>query len=72
MDGAKVIGERLRSAVEQLVVRLDKGVFLDMTVSIGIAVLGEEDSSVADLLARADQALYKAKSMGRNQVRAEG
>jgi diguanylate cyclase (GGDEF)-like protein len=71
LDGAKVIAERLRAAVEELVVRIDKGVFLDMTVSAGIAVLAEEDANVSDLLARADKALYTAKTMGRNQVRAE-
>jgi diguanylate cyclase (GGDEF)-like protein len=72
MEGAKLLAERLRAGVEQLVVRLDKGVFVDMTVSVGIAVLGEADTTVTGLLDRADRALYRAKEMGRNQVRAEG
>jgi diguanylate cyclase (GGDEF)-like protein len=71
LDGAKVIAERLRAAVEELVVRPAKGDLFDLTVSIGIAVLGEDDSSVSELLARADKALYTAKAMGRNRVVAE-
>ncbi len=72
LDGAKVIAERLRAAVEELVIRPARGDLFDLTVSIGIAVLAEDDSTVTGLLDRADKALYMAKNAGRNRVEAEG
>ncbi|MGG1949517.1 GGDEF domain-containing protein, partial [Trinickia sp. NRRL B-1857] len=38
------------------------------TVSIGLAVPGPEASSLSDLLSAADQALYRAKSLGGNRL----
>lgn len=40
-----------------------------VTVSIGAAMLEQDDADWSDWLARADQALYKAKDAGRDQVR---
>ena len=40
-----------------------------VTVSIGVAVLGQHGSDLFELLAAADLALYRAKDDGRNQVR---
>jgi diguanylate cyclase (GGDEF)-like protein/PAS domain S-box-containing protein len=42
-----------------------------VTTSIGIAILREDDSDPQTLLRRADQALYRAKKSGRNAFRAE-
>jgi diguanylate cyclase (GGDEF)-like protein len=39
---------------------------IDLTVSIGIAELNDEDNDFSALLKRADDALYKAKESGRN------
>jgi diguanylate cyclase (GGDEF)-like protein len=39
-----------------------------VTVSIGIASFQSTDTSIEDLLQRADKALYKSKENGRNQV----
>jgi len=39
-----------------------------ITVSIGVAVAGEQETDGAALLARADVALYLAKEQGRNRV----
>jgi len=41
---------------------------LKVTVSIGITVLSETDTCFDELLLRVDNALYKAKNKGRNQV----
>ena len=38
-----------------------------VTVSIGIALLGRQPLALADLVKRADDALYVAKSRGRNR-----
>ncbi len=42
---------------------------LKITASFGVAEMQEEESTRA-FIERADQALYKAKSSGRNQVQA--
>ena len=41
---------------------------ISVTVSIGVAVLGQHGSNLFELLAAADLALYRAKDAGRNQV----
>lgn len=42
---------------------------LHVTVSAGVATFHGEEDTVADLLRRADDALYRAKTAGRNQVK---
>jgi diguanylate cyclase (GGDEF)-like protein len=65
--GAYAAGERLRQSVEA--VRFsEKDVALKLTVSIGVAVLREDDADFDNLLRRADLALYAAKNGGRNRV----
>jgi diguanylate cyclase (GGDEF)-like protein len=64
LDGAAVIAERLRRAVEAMVVDGQK-----VTISIGVACWqsgGAKDA--AGFVAIADQALYAAKGGGRNRV----
>jgi len=39
-----------------------------MTASVGVAVISEKDTSLADVIARADRALYRSKRAGRNRV----
>lgn len=41
---------------------------LQPSVSIGLAMLSEDDASVEALVARADDAVYRAKEAGRNRV----
>lgn len=63
-------GERLRTAVEQTPAELPDGRCIAFTASLGVAELnGETDTGTLErLIAHADQALYRAKSGGRNQV----
>lgn len=71
---ARLIAERLRQQVEQVVFPTETGETAAMTVSIGVAswvesvvaALAPDDVSV--MLNRADGALYRAKDGGRNRV----
>ncbi len=45
-----------------------EGAAIPMTISIGASVLRGDDASIAEVLARADVALYAAKNAGRNRV----
>jgi diguanylate cyclase (GGDEF)-like protein/PAS domain S-box-containing protein len=67
--GALVVAERVRAAVAALAEpHLDMPLGI-VTVSVGVgAATPTPDSSIAQLLARADAALYAAKRAGRNQV----
>ncbi len=66
LEGARIKAERVRRCIESL--RFDEITpDLKITVSIGVAeFLPGEDTDAT--LARADQALYEAKHLGRNQV----
>ncbi len=65
-----VLGERIRRAVaESRHLKDAKGAPLHLTVSVG-GYLGEVGEDMESLLQRADQALYDAKSAGRNCYRA--
>lgn len=63
-----VIAERLRSHVAGLVVVVDDGAAVAVTVSIGAATTRTSALSVLELLAAADRCVYHAKTAGRNQV----
>jgi diguanylate cyclase (GGDEF)-like protein len=68
-DRAKFTAERLRRAVQDLhVVQAEQP--LQITVSIGLAGCAADmpAPTLDELLARADQALYRAKAHGRNRV----
>ncbi|HMM63886.1 MAG TPA: GGDEF domain-containing protein [Mesorhizobium sp.] len=59
--------ERMRRAVEQA--QFNTGTArLSVTISAGVAVYRAGDTAFEDMLLRADQALYMAKSAGRNRV----
>jgi diguanylate cyclase (GGDEF)-like protein len=67
-EGARTIAERLRHAVANLSIELD-GESAATTASIGMAIFPEHGAdSLASLLKHADQALYRAKRQGKNQV----
>lgn len=64
---AHTAAERLRHAVESSPLVVD-GQRLQLTISVGVAVLEPRDGSYDQVLRRADLAVYAAKSGGRNQV----
>ena len=67
-DRGRDRAERVRSAVGALELgAIGPG---RISVSVGVAVQDAADEPVADLLARADRALYRAKRAGRDRVEA--
>jgi len=66
--GAYGIAERLRTSAGRLSVAAADA-RINVTVSIGVAVLGQHGNDLFELLAAADVALYRAKDAGRDQVR---
>jgi two-component system, cell cycle response regulator len=65
--------ERMRNAVERLVVRHADEIGGLLTVSAGVAVMDAENPrSAAAVIKEADEALYRAKQLGRNRVEGLG
>jgi diguanylate cyclase (GGDEF)-like protein len=68
LDTAVKVAERVRQAWAQTQIPLDEsGKILSGTVSIGVAPL-EPDAPLDESLSRVDEAMYRAKREGRNQV----
>ncbi len=66
-EGSCRLGERIRAAVEEASIRAgDAGI--SCTVSAGITEIESHDTEIAEVIARADKALYKAKTSGKNRV----
>ncbi|MFH1775957.1 MAG: diguanylate cyclase [Candidatus Omnitrophota bacterium] len=69
ITGSQIIAERLRESIDNLKI-IYEGRNLKVTISIGIACFNGQDRnfSSADLIKKADAALYQAKELGRNRV----
>ncbi|EKF73766.1 diguanylate cyclase [Alcanivorax hongdengensis A-11-3] len=67
VDGARLVAERLRKRWREQAFD-DQGGPLSVSLSVGVASY-HEGESVDELLHRADQGLYQAKSGGRDQTR---
>lgn len=69
-EGATTFAERLRASVAEQLFEVAAERKFHLTCSIGVATFpSPRVASTEDLFARADEALYRAKSGGRNQVR---
>ena len=64
---AQTIAERLRLLISNIPVHTDRGP-IDVTVSMGVSAVALDVKDLPTLLQRADEALYIAKSSGRNRV----
>jgi len=70
LAGATAFAERIRELVEEHTFAHAGGSDLRLTTSVGVASYPSPGlETVEDLLAKADQALYRAKAEGRNRVR---
>jgi diguanylate cyclase (GGDEF)-like protein/PAS domain S-box-containing protein len=66
---AVVLAERVRQSIANMSFETPGQVLSNpITISIGVAVISDEMSSIDDLLRKADAALYRAKQSGRNRV----
>ncbi|HEY0845345.1 MAG TPA: DUF484 family protein [Noviherbaspirillum sp.] len=74
LDDATSVAERIRQSIAEQPLVLGTGNRLDVTVSIGVASLAHPgrnepiEKIAQEFVAQADQALYQAKSTGRNRV----
>ena len=69
LDGAKVVANRVRTAVKALKLPTDVPERPHVSVSIGVATLTDASKQApADLVRWADEALYAAKHGGRDRV----
>jgi len=71
MEGARVVAERIRKSAEKRLIKA-YDTTLHVTLSIGLAVYPSDGKLVEELMDKADWALYRAKSQGRNCVVAFG
>lgn len=72
LSEAAAVAERIRSDISSLEVSVDAGV-IKATVSIGLAGFPDsKTANVQELLAFADQALYRAKRGGKDRVQVHG
>ncbi|WP_108815328.1 diguanylate cyclase [Loktanella sp. Alg231-35] len=69
---ARLAADRLRHLIDGAVLaQADDGAPISVTISVGVAVstpCATDNPAIGKICTRADQALYKAKSSGRNQV----
>jgi two-component system cell cycle response regulator len=68
LEVARHVGERLRECIADDAFAISSTISLPVTASMGISTLQSMDDTPLTLIKRADNALYEAKRMGRNQV----
>ncbi|NRB40801.1 MAG: GGDEF domain-containing protein [Pseudomonadales bacterium] len=67
LNKAQMIAERVREGVAKTAIKSRDETYAPITVSIGLARMQPEDEQ-SDLVIAADEALYLAKTLGRNKV----
>ena len=67
-----LIAERLRKNIADQTTTLSNGAEISLTCSFGVAEFDPEDPTFINLYRVADEAMYKAKSMGKNRTEVGG
>ncbi|MEK7741849.1 MAG: GGDEF domain-containing protein, partial [Nitrospirota bacterium] len=68
-DNTRSLAERIRENVKaDMFLATDMPLHIHITISSGIARMTDGDSSIDDIIKRADEGLYKAKNSGRDRV----
>lgn len=68
LENALIVAERLREKIRDTLFYSDIGKEIHITASIGLCACPRHGNEAQDLLKAADDALYKAKGQGRDQV----
>ena len=69
LDGALIVAEKIRAAIENAVIPCVDGSAVQVTVSIGVnSRIPERGDTIDTFFSGADKALYTAKETGRNRV----
>lgn len=68
LQGAMIVAERLRVQTAETNISLENGEPFSVQISLGVATTDANFQTIAKFIDAADQALYKAKQAGRNQV----
>ena len=68
IKGAIAIAEQIRKNIEDMLIPCHNGKGQKITVSIGANTKAKESCTAEEFILQADEALYTAKSMGRNRV----
>jgi diguanylate cyclase (GGDEF)-like protein len=71
-EGARVVADKLRRAISSRPIHVTDVGELAVTVSVGLASFPLHGEAVAEVLTKADAALYIAKRSGKNRVVAAG
>jgi diguanylate cyclase (GGDEF)-like protein len=73
LDGAIIVAQAIQLAVQRLAVpHTQSQIGQIVTISLGVASLSSSTQSTDDLIISADQALYEAKSQGRDRIAVKG
>ncbi len=73
LEGANVVAERCRTAVESRRIHTRHGHTISLTISLGVTIcLVTHGIKPEEMIKRADESLYRAKNMGRNRVVSTG
>ena len=67
-DGAMQVAERIRKTVSETEFGRDRGLRLELTLSVGVSSFPRHGTDRESLLDRSDKAMYLAKALGRNHV----
>ena len=71
LEGSRVVAERIRKSAQKRAIKAYDST-LHVTLSIGLAIYPSDGKALEELMDKADWALYRAKSQGRNCVVAFG
>ncbi|WP_423201784.1 GGDEF domain-containing protein [Edaphobacter modestus] len=73
LEAALIVAQRVRTNIEKIALQVatiqqSHAAGVVITASIGVAALRNSKDHIADVMQRADAALYQAKAEGRNRV----